>query len=103
MPYDRTYTQSPWRGQVYAPAPVTPFTLAGELNYDAYEEILKFHIEVNRCDSLLVAGDNGEGYVIADDELARMTERVARVTFASSGLHRSRLADRASIKEKFRS
>ncbi|MDP6805718.1 MAG: dihydrodipicolinate synthase family protein [Rhodospirillales bacterium] len=79
MPFDRTYTQSPWRAQVYAPAPVTPFTPGGELNYDAYEEIVKFHIEVNRCDSLLVAGDNGEGYVIADDELGRMTERVARV------------------------
>ncbi len=70
----KTYTQSPFRGQIHCPAPVTPFSAAGDLMLDAYAEILRYYLEVVRVDALMIAGDNGEGYALDDEELRKVTE-----------------------------
>ena len=41
---------------------------------DAYGEILRYYLDVVRADTMLIAGDNGEGYALTDDELRRVAE-----------------------------
>jgi 4-hydroxy-tetrahydrodipicolinate synthase len=77
MPYDRTYTQSKFRGQVHSPAPVTPFNERGELMLDAFQEVLRFHLDTS-ADTMLIAGDNGEGYALSDAELKLVVETALR-------------------------
>ncbi len=76
---DKTYSASPFRGQIHCPAIVTPFSTAGDLMLDAYEEILRHYLDVLQADALLIAGDNGEGYAITDRELKLLCETVVRV------------------------
>ncbi len=71
---DKTYTHSPFRGQIHCPAPPTPFSPKGDLMTDAYGEILRYYLDVVRADTMLIAGDNGEGYALTDDELRRVAE-----------------------------
>ena len=75
---DKTYTHSPFRGQIHCPAPVTPFSPEGDLMTDAYAEILRYYLDVLRVDTMLIAGDNGEGYALSDDELRQVTEAAAK-------------------------
>jgi 4-hydroxy-tetrahydrodipicolinate synthase len=75
---DKTYTHSPFRGQIHCPAPVTPFSPKGELMTDAYGEVLRYYLDVVRADTMLIAGDNGEGYALSDDELRQVTETAAK-------------------------
>jgi dihydrodipicolinate synthase/N-acetylneuraminate lyase len=70
----KTYSQSPFRGQIHCPAPVTPFSVGGDLMLDAFAEILRYYLNVVRVDTMMIAGDNGEGYALTDDELRRLTE-----------------------------
>jgi 4-hydroxy-tetrahydrodipicolinate synthase len=70
----KTYSQSPFRGQIHCPAPVTPFSPGGDLMIDAYVEILRYYLDVVQVDAMMVAGDNGEGYALTDDELRQVTE-----------------------------
>ena len=78
MAIDKTYTHSEFRGQIHCPAPVTPFAANGDLMLDAFEDIVGYHLDTS-ADTMLIAGDNGEGYVLSEDELARVTETAARV------------------------
>jgi 4-hydroxy-tetrahydrodipicolinate synthase len=75
---DKTYTHSPFRGQIHCAAPPTPFNPKGELMLDAYAEILRYYLDVVRVDTLLIAGDNGEGYALSDDELRQTVETAAK-------------------------
>ena len=79
MAFDKTYTQSPFRGQIHSPAPVTPFNGKGELMLDDFAAILRYHRDVVRVDTMLIAGCNGEGYALADEELGLVTEVAAEV------------------------
>ena len=74
----KTYSQSPFRGQIHCPAPVTPFSARGDLMLDAYVEILRYYLDVVRVDAMMIAGDNGEGYALTDDELRQVTETAVR-------------------------
>ena len=56
---EKTYTQSPFRGQIHCPAVVTPFSAEGDVMLDAYQELVRFYVEDVRADALLIAGDNG--------------------------------------------
>lgn len=77
MAFDKTYTQSRFRGQIHSPAPVTPFDENGELRLDWYADVLRYHLDVVKVDTMLIAGCNGEGYALDDDELRQVTETVA--------------------------
>ena len=70
----KIYTNSPFRGQIHCPAPVTPFSAEGDLMLDAYAELLRYYLDVVRVDALMIAGDNGEGYALTDQELRQVTE-----------------------------
>ena len=78
MAIDKTYTESSFRGQIHCPAPVTPFSPKGELLLDAYAEILRYHLDVVKVDTMLIGGCNGEGYALTDDELGLVTEVTAK-------------------------
>ena len=78
MAIEKTYSQSKFRGQIHSPAPVTPFGPDGELLLDDFAEILRYHVEVVRADTMLVAGCNGEGYALGDDELGQVTAVAAK-------------------------
>ena len=45
---------------------------------DAFQEVLRFHIDVVKVDALLIAGDNGEGYALTDHELRRVVETAVK-------------------------
>ena len=75
---DKTYSQSTFTGQIHCCAPVTPFSEKGDLMLDAYAELLRYNLDVAQVDALLVAGDNGEGYGLDDDELRLVTETAAK-------------------------
>lgn len=77
MPIEKTYTDSPFTSEVHCPAAVTPFDKDGDLMVDEFKEVLRFHLDVNRVDAFLIAGDNGEGYTLSADELARVTRAAA--------------------------
>ena len=76
---EKIYTQSPFRGQIHCPAPVTPFSDGGDIMLDAYAEILRYYLDVVRVDAMMIAGDNGEGYALTDEELRRATETALAV------------------------
>ncbi len=73
-----TYTHSPFKGQIHCPAPVTPFRPAGELMLDAFQEVLRFHLDTVKVDAMLIAGDNGEGYALTEDELRQVVETTVK-------------------------
>lgn len=50
---------------------------------DAYTEILRYYLDVVRADALMIAGDNGEGYALTDNELRQVTEAAV----AAAGPH----------------
>lgn len=60
-------------------APVTPFSAKGDFMADAYEEIVRWHLE-HGSRGFLVAADNGEHWALSPQELARITEITMRVT-----------------------
>lgn len=65
------------RGNV--PAVVTPFTATGEIMMDAYEALVRWHLE-QRADGICVAGDNGESWSLSIEErrqLAAATVKIA--------------------------
>lgn len=78
MAIDKVYSQSKFRGQIHCPAPVTPFSPSGELLLNDYEKILRFHLDVVKVDTMLIAGCNGEGYALTDRELGLVTEVAAK-------------------------
>jgi 4-hydroxy-tetrahydrodipicolinate synthase len=98
MTTPKTYTQSKFRGQIYAPAPVTPASARGELMLDAFAEILEYYVGIG-ADTLLIAGDNGEGYALDGEELRRVTETAVRVIRGRIPffVHVSRVTTRESI------
>ena len=99
MAIDITYSHSVFRGQIHCPAPVTPFAANGDLMLDAFAELLRWYIDDVNVDGLLIAGSNGEGYVLNAEELGKVTETVVetvkgRVPFF---VHVSRIASRETI------
>ena len=60
-------------------APVTPFSAKGDFMADAYEEIVRWHLE-HGSRGFLVAADNGEHWALSTKELAQITEITMRVT-----------------------
>lgn len=60
------------------PAVVTPFTHSGDIMMDAYEALVRWHLE-QRVDGVCVAGDNGEIWSLSAEErrqLASMTVKL---------------------------
>ena len=78
MPMEKTYSQSPFTGQIHCPAPVTPFSPEGELLLEDFAQVLRYHLNVVGVDTMLIAGCNGEGYALDDDELGQVTATAAR-------------------------
>lgn len=64
------------RGNV--PALVTPFDDRGEIRYDDFEEIVRWHI-ARGADGICVAGDNGESWALSPQERQRLCECAVRV------------------------
>ncbi len=64
------------RGNV--PAVVTPFTAAGDLMPDAWEALVRWHIE-QRADGLCVAGDNGEIWSLSADERRQLAATAVKI------------------------
>jgi len=64
------------RGNV--PAVVTPFDRQGELDREALERLLRWHLEQG-ADALCLAGDNGEAWALRPDERRRMVETAVEV------------------------
>lgn len=60
------------------PAVVTPFDEAGEIVFDHYERILRWHLE-RGVDGLCIAGDNGESWTLSLAERAKLAETAVRV------------------------
>ena len=99
MAIDITYSHSVFHGQIHCPAPVTPFAANGDLMLDAFAELLRWYIDDINVDGLLIAGSNGEGYVLNAEELGKVTETVVetvkgRVPFF---VHVSRISSRETI------
>ena len=78
MPMEKTYSQSPFTGQIHCPAPVTPFSPEGELLLEDFAQVLRYHLDVVQVDTMLIAGCNGEGYALDDEELGQVVATAAR-------------------------
>ncbi len=98
MVIDKTYTHSDFRGQIFMPAPVTPFAPGGDLMLDAYSEILEWYLG-HQADALLIAGNNGEGYALSSDELRQVTETALKTVAGRVPIfvHVSRTSNAESI------
>jgi 4-hydroxy-tetrahydrodipicolinate synthase len=60
-------------------APVTPFATNGDFMADAYEELIRWHLQYGAT-GFLVAADNGEHWALSLKEIAQITEITMRVT-----------------------
>ena len=58
-------------GKVLIPL-ITPFTKDFALNLDRIHDEVDFLIENDRCDSLIIAGTNGEFYALRHDERVQL-------------------------------
>ena len=61
------------------PAIVTPFTASGEIMIDAYQALVRWHLD-QHVDGICVAGDNGESWSLSTEErrqLAAATVKIA--------------------------
>jgi len=82
MIYEKTYTQSKlFKNQIHAPAVVTPFNDDGSINEERYANVIRYLLDVVKCDTMLVAGCNGEHYSLTTKEIAQVS-RVAAKTIA---------------------
>lgn len=95
----RTYTQSTFRGQIHIPAPVTPFSTKGDLMLDSYANLLRHYLDVVQVDGLMVAGDNGEGYALENDELRQVVNTAVETVKSRVPIyvHITRTSNRACI------
>ncbi|MBI4184090.1 MAG: dihydrodipicolinate synthase family protein [Proteobacteria bacterium] len=59
------------------PAVVTPFAPSGDILFDAFAELIEWHIG-NGVDGICVAGDNGESWTLSVEERRRLAERAVR-------------------------
>ena len=57
--------------QGFVPAVVTPFGEKGDIMFDAFDEIIRWHLGWG-ASGFLVAGDNGEQWALSADELTRL-------------------------------
>src|SRR6478609_9438333 len=70
------------------PAPVTPFTLDGDVDYTALTNLGKFLASVEGVKSLVVLGHAGEGTFLTQDEQVKVIETLgakAALTYPSHG------------------
>ena len=67
--------------QGFVPAVVTPFSDRGEIMFDAFEEIIRWHLSWGAT-GFLVAGDNGEQWALSAGDL---TQLAAAATKAVKG------------------
>ena len=65
--------------QGFVPAVVTPFADNGDIMFDAFEEIIRWHLGWGAT-GLLVAGDNGEQWALSADELTALAARAMGAT-----------------------
>ena len=61
-----------WKG--LNPAPVTPFTVDGDVDFDAMSDLGKFLASVDGVKSLVVLGHAGEGTFLTQDEQVKVIE-----------------------------
>ncbi|MDP6805715.1 MAG: dihydrodipicolinate synthase family protein [Rhodospirillales bacterium] len=96
---DKRYSDSDFRGQIYLPAPVTPFAANGDLMLDAFADVLRFYLDVCAVDSFVIAGNNGEGSAISAPELGRLVETATKVVAGRVPFfaHVTRTSNRESI------
>jgi 4-hydroxy-tetrahydrodipicolinate synthase len=64
------------RGNV--PAVVTPFTRAGDIMMDAFEALVRWHVDQG-ADGICVAGDNGEIWSLSAEERRQLAGTAVRV------------------------
>ena len=61
-----------------AVALITPFTLAGEVDWSSYDDLIEFHLK-NKTDALVIAGTTGEGSTLSDKEQIDLIKRAVQV------------------------
>jgi 4-hydroxy-tetrahydrodipicolinate synthase len=59
------------------PAVITPFNAKGQIDYDAYDTILDWHIS-RGVDGICVAGDNGESWALLPEDRSRLTSHAVK-------------------------
>jgi 4-hydroxy-tetrahydrodipicolinate synthase len=59
------------------PAAVTPFSESGAILFDAFADVLRWHLR-NGVDGICIAGDNGEAWSLSADERRLLAETTVR-------------------------
>lgn len=59
------------------PAVITPFNAKGEIDYDAFDSILEWHL-ARGIDGICVAGDNGESWALSPEDRCRLASHAVR-------------------------
>lgn len=65
-------------GQILLPL-ITPYDENEEVNYSAYEELIKYLIKNDLCDSLIVTGTTGEASLLTFDERVELMKTAVKV------------------------
>ena len=65
--------------QGLVPAVVTPFSDQGDIMFDAFDEIIQWHMSWGAT-GFLVAGDNGEQWALNEGELSRIAAAAMKAT-----------------------
>ena len=59
----------------------TPFTVAGEIDFEAWRRLLDSQVEGGTC-AVVVAGSTGEAATLSEREYSRLIEAAARHEWA---------------------
>jgi 4-hydroxy-tetrahydrodipicolinate synthase len=99
MPIEKTYSQSPFKGQIFLPATVTPFAPSGDIMWDALPVILEWYL-ARKPDALMIAGNNGEGYALNETEFAKLAREATRIVAGRIPLymHVTRTSNKESLR-----
>ena len=65
--------------QGFVPAVVTPFSESGDIMFDAFDEIIRWHLGWGAT-GFLVAGDNGEQWALSAGELTNIAAAAMKAT-----------------------
>ena len=60
------------------PAVVTPFRESGEIDLEAFAQLIEWHIE-RGVDGICVAGDNGESWALTYDEREKLASEASEI------------------------
>src|SRR5437762_11091509 len=63
----------------FVPAIVTPFDERGEIQFQDFETIVRWFLEIG-ADGICIAGDNGESWTLSVDERRSLLSRARKIT-----------------------